>query len=55
MWIVSLGALWVKEGLVRVMHRRDRCDFSVFQLGLRMLEHLLHEDSSVPVAFHISI
>lgn len=54
-WIVYLGALCVKDGLIRVIHRSDRCDLSLFQLGLRILEHLLNEDCSIPVAFHISI
>jgi hypothetical protein len=54
-WIVYLGALCVKDGLVSVIHRRDRCDLSLFQLGLRILEHFLNEDYSIPVAFHISI
>jgi hypothetical protein len=54
-WVVYLGALCVKEGWGRVMHRGDRCDLSLFQLGLRMLEHFLNEDYTIPVAFHIVI
>jgi hypothetical protein len=27
---------------------------SLFQLGLRLLDHFLHEDLPIPVAFHIS-
>ena len=53
LWIVYLGAIGVQEGWVRVMHRSDRCDLSLFQLGLRMLEHFLNEGFSIPVAFHI--
>jgi hypothetical protein len=54
-WIVYLGALCVKDGLVSVIHRSDRCDLSLFQLGLRLLEHFLNENCSIPVVFHISI
>jgi hypothetical protein len=54
-WIIYLGALCVQEGWVRVIHRSDRCDLSLFQLGLRMLEHFLNEDLPIPVAFHIVI
>jgi Transposase DDE domain len=54
-WIVYLGSLCVQDGWVRVIHRGDRCDLSLFQLGLRMLEHFLNEDYSIPVAFHIVI
>jgi hypothetical protein len=43
-WIVYLGSLCVQEGWVRVIHRSDRCDLSLFQLGLRMLDHFLNED-----------
>jgi hypothetical protein len=54
-WIVYLGSLCVQEGWVRVIHRSDRCDLSLFQLGLRMLDYFLNEDLSIPVAFHIVI
>jgi hypothetical protein len=54
-WIVYLGSLCVQDGWVRVIHRGDRCDLSLFQLGLRILEHFLNEDYSIPVAFHIVI
>jgi hypothetical protein len=54
-WIVYLGALCMKERWLGIIHRRDRCDLSLFQLGLRLLDHLLNEDLSVPVAFHIVI
>jgi hypothetical protein len=37
------------------MHRGDRCDLSLFQLGLRLLEHLLNEDRAMPVVFYVSI
>ena len=54
-WIVYLGALCVQAGWVRVIHRSKRCDLSLFQLGLRLLEHLLNEELPLPVAFHIVI
>ena len=54
-WIVYLGALCVQEGWTRRIHRRHRCDLSLLQLGLRLLEHFLNEGFSMPVAFHIVI
>jgi len=51
----TLGAVCMKEGWVRIMHRRHRCDLSLFQLGMRLLEHFLNEDLPIPVAFHIFI
>ena len=38
-----------------MIHHRDLCDLSLFQLGLRLLDHFLNENLSIPVAFHILI
>ena len=54
-WIVYLGSVCMKEGWVRIIHRCHRCDLSLFQLGMRLLEHFLNEDLPIPVAFHIFI
>ena len=54
-WIIYLGALCEQDGWVSIIHRGDRCDLSLFQLGLRLLEHLLNEDRAIPVAFYVSI
>jgi len=55
LWIVYLGALCEHDGWTSLIHRGDRCDLSLFQLGLRLLEHLLNEDRAIPVAFYVSI
>src|SRR5216684_2792531 len=54
-WIVYLGSVCMKGGWVRIIHRRHHCDLSLFQLGMRLLEHFLNEDLPIPVAFHIFI
>jgi len=54
-WMIYLGALCEKEGWLPIIHRTDRCDLSLFQLGLRTLEYFLNEDGSIPVMFHIII
>jgi len=54
-WIVYLGALCEQDGWVHIIHRGDRCDLSLFQLGLRLLDYLLNADYTIPVAFCISI
>jgi hypothetical protein len=54
-WIVYLGALCEQDGWVQIIHRGDRCDLSLFQLGLRLLDYFLHEDLMIPVAFHITV
>jgi hypothetical protein len=52
-WIIFLGTLAMLEGWVSVIHRTDRCDLSLFQLGLRLLEHFLNDDLPIPVAFQM--
>jgi Transposase DDE domain len=54
-WIVYLGSLGETEGWREVIHRRKRCDLSLFQLGLRILEHFLNEELPIPVQFHVTI
>jgi hypothetical protein len=52
-WVVYLGALCLQEGGVELIHRRHRCDLSLFQLGLRLLDYFLNADVPIPVAFYI--
>jgi Transposase DDE domain len=54
-WVVYLGSLCEKEGWREIIHRRTRCDLSLFQLGLRILEHFLNEGLPIPVQFHVTI
>src|SRR5262245_34771400 len=53
--VVYLGALCEKDGWREIIHRKKRCDLSFFQLGLRILEHFLHEELPIPVQFHVTI
>ena len=54
-WIVYLGRYAQQTGWDKVIHRTDRCDLSLFQLGLDLLEHFLNEGISIPVAFQMSM
>jgi Transposase DDE domain len=54
-WIVYVGSLGEKEGWREHIHRKKRCDLSLFQLGLRILEHFLNEELPIPVQFHVTI
>lgn len=54
-WIVYLGSLCQKEGWQSMIHRKKRCDLSLFQLGLRFLEYLLNENLPIRVQFYINI
>lgn len=51
LWIVYLGVHAIQKNYLQFIHRTDRCDLSLFQLGLRLLEHLLDCDLSIPVSF----
>ncbi len=54
-WMVYLGDYARRTGWNTFIHRPDRCDLSLFQLGLRLLEHLLNEGLSIPVAFYLRV
>jgi hypothetical protein len=53
LWIIYLGTLAHVEGWVSIIHRGDRCDLSLFQLGLRLLTHFLNEGMPISVAFTV--
>jgi hypothetical protein len=52
LWVIYLGVLAHRDGWMRALHRTARCDLSLFQLGLVLLEHHLNEGLPIPVAFH---
>ena len=52
-WIVNLGARALQEGWIWTIHRTERCDLSLFQAGLRLLEYLLDQVKPIPVAFRM--
>lgn len=51
LWMIYLGAMALRTHWRKVIHRTDRCDLSLFQLGLRLLEHFLNQALPLPVAF----
>lgn len=54
LWIVYLGALAMETGLNREIHRTERCDLSLFQLGIRVLDYLMDNDLPILVSFTLS-
>ncbi len=52
LWIVYLGCLAVRDDWVKTIHRADRCDWSLFRLGLALLDHFLNELLPIPVSFN---
>lgn len=49
-WIIFLGVIAHRNQWVTLIHRTDRCDLSLFQLGLRLLDHFLNDDLPIPFA-----
>jgi hypothetical protein len=54
-WIIYLGVICLDDGWNRQIHRTDRCDLSLFQLGMDLLEHLLNENLPIPVTFRLTV
>jgi hypothetical protein len=52
-WMVCLGVAVKEQGVLGVIHRRTRCDLSLFQIGLLWLEHCLNEGYDLWVAFQL--
>lgn len=52
-WIVVLGVSAVQMGWQAVIHRKHRCDLSLFQLGLALLDYLLTECLPITGALHM--
>jgi hypothetical protein len=49
LWIVFLGAMAKRDGWKDKLHRRSRCDWSLFRLGLALLDELLNQCLEIPV------
>ena len=47
-WVVCIGEYSIRKGLHKVIHRKDRCDLSLFQLGRRLLKRFLREGIKIP-------
>jgi hypothetical protein len=54
-WVIYLGEFCMAKEWNKVIHRTERCDLSLFQLGLSFLDHLLNEGMAIPVAFQMSL
>jgi hypothetical protein len=55
LWMVYLGRVAEQEGWLPLLQRTNRCDLSLFQLGLSLLAHCLNEDLPVPVTFRLAL
>lgn len=51
LWIIHLGCLAMKDKWYNQIHRTDRCDLSLFQMGLKLLSHFMNNSIQIPVNF----
>ena len=51
LWVICLGTLAQADHWRPRVHRRHRCDLSLFQLGLRLLDYRLGHDQPLPSSF----
>jgi len=51
--MIYLGVQAQPDAVRRLIHRTHRCDLSLFQLGLALLEHCLNHDEPIQVAFSV--
>jgi Transposase DDE domain len=51
LWVIYLGTVVQEDDWLPVIHRTNRCDLSLFQLGLRLLDYLLCHDRPIPSSF----
>lgn len=49
LWVVYLGVCTLRDGWLKRLHRQDRCDLSLFRLGLRLLARCLKDGLPIPV------
>jgi len=54
LWVIYLGTVAQDEGWVAYIHRQHRCDLSLFQLGLRLLEYFLNHEHPIPSTFNLA-
>jgi hypothetical protein len=54
LWVIYLGTVAQQDGWQAIIHRRQRCDLSLFQLGLRLLDYFLNHDQPIPSAFNLA-
>ncbi len=48
LWIVYLGVCAVRDDWLKQLHRQDRCDLSLFRLGVRLLARCLKDQIAIP-------
>jgi hypothetical protein len=55
LWLVYLGVCALRDTWLKRLHRQDRCDLSLFRLGLRLLARCLKDDIPIPEGFLVPV
>ena len=55
LWVHALAIFAHDHGWIGLFHRNDRCDLSLFQIGVRVIQYALREGWRVPVSFRLPI
>jgi Transposase DDE domain len=55
LWLVYLGVCALQDEWMKRLHRQDRCDLSLFRLGLRLLARCLKDHRPIPDGFVVPI
>jgi hypothetical protein len=55
LWLVYLGVQALHDDWLKRLHRRDRCDLSLFRLGLRLLARCLKDAIPIPEGFLVPV
>jgi hypothetical protein len=50
-WLVYLGVCALRQDWMKRLHRQDRCDLSLFRLGVRLLARCLKDHIPIPDGF----
>ena len=54
-FIIYFGLLATDNGYINKIHRTDRCDLSLFTLGIRTLEYLLNHRKKMELSIQLSL
>jgi hypothetical protein len=55
LWLIYLGVCALQGDWLKRLHRRDRCDLSLFRLGLRLLACCLKDNIPLPAGFLVPV
>lgn len=55
LWLVYLGVCALQDAWMKRLHRQDRCDLSLFRLGVRLLARCLKDAIPLPEGFLVPV